>query len=250
MSYFPFTVVLSASVPSEKRSEKYQQDFIKIKNAQVQIEEAIIGLSRNIFQKNGRIIFGGHPSISPLVAMVAGEFHTRKKGSEDLSGNEIQQKPIMIFQSKAFEKVIPEDTTKLLNQGDSAIVWTDAANGEAYDETLKGKEQCLESLARMRRQMMEEEVDALVCMGGMEGVEQEFEIFRKMHPDKPIYILETTGGASSILAKRVAENDMVTVIDRNVNRKLEKLDERFELIPYAYITALIIHDLMNGKYRY
>jgi hypothetical protein len=246
MSYFPFTIILSASVPSGKRSEKYQQDFVKIKNAQIQIEEAIVGLSRNIFQKKGRIIFGGHPSISPLVAMVAGEFHNRQNDSEDTSRNENQQKPIVIFQSRAYEAVIPADTTNLLNQGDSAVVWTEAVNGEAFDKAKAGQEQCTGSLALMRRHMMEKNADALVCMGGMEGVEREFDLFSKMHPDKPIYILETTGGASRILAER-ARGAMVNVIDSNIISKIDKPDERFELIPYAYITALIIEDLMKRK---
>ncbi|WP_179412649.1 hypothetical protein HDF19_13155 [Mucilaginibacter sp. E4BP6] len=249
MSYFPFTIVLSASVPSGERGESYEQDFVKIKNAQVQIEEAIIGLSRNIFQKNGRIIFGGHPSISPLVAMVAGEFGGRKKGAENLSRNQQEQKPIMIFQSRAFQKVIPADTTALLNQADSTVVWTDAADGEEFNPALKGQEQCLQSLALMREQMMMEDVDALVCMGGMKGVEREFELFRTMHPRKPVYILESTGGASRILAENAANKEMVRVIDQNIKQNKEKTDERFELIPYAYLTAKIIADLAERRDR-
>ena len=67
MSKPKFKVLLSASVPSSSRSQIYQEEYTKINNAQIQIEEAIIGLSRNIFQAGGKIIFGGHPSISPLV---------------------------------------------------------------------------------------------------------------------------------------------------------------------------------------
>ncbi len=74
MRYDRFTVLLSASIPSEKRSEKYHTQYTKIKNAQIQIEEAVIGLSRNVFQSRGKLVFGGHPSISPLVAMIATEF--------------------------------------------------------------------------------------------------------------------------------------------------------------------------------
>ena len=73
MTYYPFTLLLSASVPSDKRDKR----FTKIKNAQIQIEEAVIGLSRNIFQAGGKIVFGGHPSISPLVALVATEYSVR-----------------------------------------------------------------------------------------------------------------------------------------------------------------------------
>src|SRR3954463_3886992 len=97
MSTRPFTILLSASVPSSARSEKYQENYTKIKNAQLHIEKAVIGLARNIFQAGGRLVFGGHPSISPLIAMVATEFPI-SPGST---------KPITIYQSLAYKKIIP-----------------------------------------------------------------------------------------------------------------------------------------------
>src|SRR5579859_7134628 len=177
MGDYTFTIFLSASVPSEKRDKKYLENYTRIENAQIQIEEAVIGLARNIFQAGGRIVFGGHPSISPLVAMVATEFNTDKG---------VGNKPITIYQSRAFEAVISKGSTDLLALGCTDIVWTDAVAGERFDPEIKGKSQFEKSLALMRGKMIQERLDAMVCMGGMEGVEAEFEIFRKIHPEKPV----------------------------------------------------------------
>jgi hypothetical protein len=249
-----FTILLSASVPSEKRSELYRENYTKIKNAQTQIEEAIIGLARNIFQAGGKIIFGGHPSISPLVAMVATEFRI-SKGIENMNRKESHEKPITIFQSKAYAEVIPEETSGLFKLGYSDIIWTDVVAGEKFDPTLSEQSQCKKSLRSMREKMMREKIDALVCMGGMEGVEEEFEMFRELHPNKKIYVLKTTGGASKLIANQFGNSNSIKVIDdiewesRTKNNFFTKneyfSEERFEIIPYSYVTALLVNDLLS-----
>lgn len=252
MSYYRFTILLSASVPSERRSQKYQENYIKIKNAQIQIEEAIIGLSRNIFQANGKIIFGGHPSISPLVAMVATEFRINKE-IENISRNEGREKPITIFQSRAYEKVIPNETTSLFTLGYSNIVWTDAVSGEEFNPSIKGELQCEKSLNLMRNQMINEQIDALVCIGGMEGVEREFEMFREYHPRKPIFLLKSTGGATKILADRYSNSENVRIMDsieyvKPVKEQIsEEVPEKFDIIPYSLITAMIVRNVISER---
>lgn len=257
MSYYRFTVLLSASVPSTKRSEKYNENYTKIKNAQIQIEEAVIGLARNIFQAGGKIIFGGHPSISPLVAMVATEFRLNKE-IENMKRNEEQEKPITIFQSRAYDKVIPKETTGLFTLGYSNIVWTDAVDGEEFNPIIQGKPQCEKSLTLMRRQMMEGNVDALVCLGGMEGVEQEFEIFRELHSRKPIFLLGSTGGATKILANEFCNDNFVRVIDnidyqKPIREKIKGVEgdysEKFDIIPYSFITGLIVKHILDNKHN-
>lgn len=254
MSYHPFTILLSASVPSEKRSKKYNENYTKIKNAQVQIEEAVIGLSRNVFQAGGKLIFGGHPSISPLVLMVATEFKINKN-IEDISRKEKQQKPVTIFQSRAYEKIIPSETTTLFNLGYSNIVWTDAIDGETFDPKIQDETQCEKSLDFMRKQMMHERIDALVCVGGMEGVEKEFEIFRDFYPKQPVFLLRSTGGASKILADEFSNNTFVKVADaidyQILNRENTKNEysQIFDIIPYSFITGLIVKDVTENTRR-
>jgi len=240
--YNSFTILLSASVPSEKRKEKYW----KIKNAQIQIEEAVIGLARNTFQAGGRLIFGGHPSISPLVAMVATEFDLNRNVEERRDGE--GQKPIVIFQSRAYEEVIPQETTGLFTLGYSDIVWTDAKNGEYYLPGKADSRQCAASLEEMRRVMIDRPIDALVCIGGMEGVEEEFRMFKERHPGKLIFLLERTGGATRILAQEFSTEKSIRVIDRLDDDEPVR-DERneFEIIPYGYITALIVQEIQRRR---
>lgn len=252
MSNYKFTILLSASVPSEKRSEKYQENYTKIKDAQIQIEEAVIGLSRNIFQAGGKIVFGGHPSISPLVAMIATEFPINKE-MENFKRNEREEKSINIFQSKAFEKVIPKETTSLFDLGYSEIIWTDAINEEEFNPKTQDKAQCERSLEFMRREMMKGKVDALVCIGGMDGVELEFELFHELHPEKPIFIFESTGGASKIIANRYSNLNGVRVVDKRDFSKYKKEMKKnesaakFEIIPYTFFTALIVDEIIKHK---
>jgi hypothetical protein len=245
MLHYRFSILLSASVPSDKRNEKYT----KIKNAQVQIEEAVIGLSRNVFQAGGKIIFGGHPSISPLVALVATEYSANK----EIENSKLNEKPINIFQSKAYEKVTPKETTSLFELGYSDIIWTDAKDGEEFNPKIQGSAQCQKSLEFMRREMMKTSIDGLVCIGGMEGVESEFELFRKLNPNKPIFILKSTGGASKILAEEYANSNVVRIFDDNdyskikTEKKEENPSEKFEIIPYSFITALIVKYIRDSK---
>jgi hypothetical protein len=247
MSFRWPSILLSASVPNINRNEKYLKEYPRIKDAQIQIEEAVISLCRNLFQAGGRIVFGGHPSISPLVKMVATEFDISKE-VENTKRNERGEKLIHIYQSRAYEKVIREAKNKF-DSDYFEVIWTDNRNDEYFDPSITGRPQCEESLAYMRAKMVNEKLDAMVCIGGMDGVEGEFELFQKVHSGKPIYLLESTGGATKILADSYARFDHINVIDRATykiteKRKDEKEDQpKFKIIPYTFITALIIEDI-------
>jgi hypothetical protein len=47
---------------------------------------------------------------------------------------------------------------------------------------------------------------AAVFIGGMEGVEREFRIFRSFHPETPVFPIGSTGSACEILLDRVKSN--------------------------------------------
>jgi len=253
---YKFTVLLSASVPSEKRSERYNEVYTKIKNAQIQIEEAIITLCRNIFHAGGRIIFGGHPSISPLVAMIASEFADSDNDEmEHLGVENRNDKKIIIYQSRAYEEVIPKETSILFELGYSEIKWVDAVDNEKCDLNIKNQTQCDKSLLSMRTKMIHEnEIDALVCIGGMDGVEKEFELFREYKPTAKIFILETTGGASKILAKEYSRSEFIKIPDTGYSRQIENKRQetgeeksKFELVPYSFLTSLIVKELTGNN---
>ena len=252
MANYRFTIALSASVPSVKRSEKYQEFYRRIPYAQIQVEEAVISLARNVFQAGGRLVFGGHPSISPLVTMVATEFPINGD-IEDLNRNEFGA-PVTIYQSEAYANGIAPQNSLLFNSGYAKVAWTPAVDNEQFDPTLTGTRQCLRSLTAMRKQMLSGNIDALVCVGGMEGVEEEFELFREQQFGRPIFLLASTGGATQIISDRYRENDNVYIFGNEANKlapkevlKNESLTHDLDLIPFSFQTALIVNRILSNR---
>lgn len=76
-------LLFSASVPAIERAEIYR----RIEAAEA-IEEAVVSLARAVLSEGGTLVCGGHPTISPLLALVVREYVTprlaeRPAGSED-----------------------------------------------------------------------------------------------------------------------------------------------------------------------
>ncbi|NTS41922.1 hypothetical protein HRG84_13480 [Flavisolibacter sp. BT320] len=207
MSPNRFSLLLSASVPSTSRADKYN----RVPDAQLFIEEALISLARVVFYQGGQLIFGGHPSISPLIAIVASEFAEEQKAES--STTLPQPARVRVFQSRAYEDVLPQETIGLYTSGLAEIIWTPAVEGERYDPTLDNQPQCVQSLRLLREKMFAESPAALVCMGGMEGVEEEFALFleRKTN-EKKIFLLPDTGGATALLAERHSNTQGIEIM--------------------------------------
>ncbi len=62
-------IFLSASLPSADRHQKYY-----INTNPLNITNAVVSFTECILKRNGNLIFGGHPTISPLVLTVARKF--------------------------------------------------------------------------------------------------------------------------------------------------------------------------------
>jgi hypothetical protein len=55
----------------------------------------------------------------------------------------------------------------------------------------------------MRERMIgSQDFAAGVFIGGMDGVEEEYKTFRRIHPDKPVYPIASTGAAALALYER------------------------------------------------
>lgn len=212
-------IFLSASVPAPRRAEQY----LRVEDAAFEIEQAVISLARAVFSEGGELVFGGHPAISPLVAMVAGEYREPRYVE---SSQEQLWAPIRIFQSRAFEGFLPNDTLLMYQLGYATITWVDAADGEKFDPNMRyDHPACPNSLRAMREAMIgRTRPEAMVCIGGMEGVEREAETFSELRRGAPIYVLERTGGASLILAGRLKN---IRVIDTETLNRIEHLKAEF-----------------------
>jgi hypothetical protein len=161
-------IFLSASVPERGRGDfdESADPFL----IQFAVRELItVCLGRR------RIVWGGHPSITPMVHAVCEDF-----GAE-------AEAPVALYQSRFFEGEFPE-----ANQFFNPILVNAVAGNKAA------------SLLALRRSMLQRPVTAAVFIGGMEGVLDEFAMFRELHgPNATVLALGAPGGAARDLATRL-----------------------------------------------
>ncbi|CRM48309.1 MULTISPECIES: SLOG domain-containing protein [Pseudomonas] len=170
------SIFLSASVPDIESPFYKKCDPVLIQAA----------LRSFLFSVLGRkhLVFGGHPSISPLILAAC----------EDL-GIE-NQNAVTIFQSKHFSKSFPEDNLQFAN----------------FIATPVG-ENLQASLDIMRNQMFSTyHYDGAVFIGGKEGIVTEYELFKQQCPLATVLALKSPGGAAAEI-KGLAENEDDELLD-------------------------------------
>ncbi len=160
------SVFLSASIPLPDRDARYWQtaDVIAIRDSIRALVSVVV--------PTGQIIFGGHPAITPLIRLLVREMRI-----------DVRQH-VILYLSRLFEQRFPPEVAEFED-----VRLVDAVAG---DEAA--------SLKEMRRTMLgSHEFDAGIFLGGMEGVEREYEMFRVLHPDKPALPIASTGAAARLL---------------------------------------------------
>ena len=166
-------IFLSASVPLVGRGNYHETaDPFLIQCAVRELVMAVI--------RTQQIVWGGHPAITPMIWSIC----------EDLGIN--YSKSVVLYQSRFFEDRFPEENNHFGN-----VVFVDAVpnNREA-------------SLLRMREAMLTRaELTTAVFIGGMEGVEAEYELFSSLHPAAKVLPVAAPGGAARQLAERIATLD-------------------------------------------
>ena len=163
------SIFLSAGIPSQHRQPNY------LKTADViAIRDSVRALV-NVVAPGGQIVFGGHPAITPLVRLLL-----RGMAPKVLHH-------VILYQSLFFKTRFPPEVSEF-----EQLRFIDAVEGDLDA-----------SLARMRGAMISaHNFDAAVFLGGMEGVEIEYGIFRRLHPDKPAYPVASAGAAARILSEK------------------------------------------------
>lgn len=173
-------IFLSASVPLPERDPQYYKtaDLIAIR-------DAVLALATIVLPKY-RLVWGGHPSITPLIYYVLQKMHVNI------------QEHVTLFQSRYFEKYFPEDNNKF--------------NNVTLTENLGDK---ISSLKLMRETMFKSyEFKAGIFIGGMEGVEEEYEMFKYFQPEALILPVASTGAASKIIYDNL-RNNKIDQFERN-----------------------------------
>jgi hypothetical protein len=199
------SVFLSASVPS-------RPGFPVDAHTEFVIEQAVVALVRTVLAESGRLVYGGHPTMSKLIAAVAPEYVSPTLGETNRS--------ITIYQSRYFSSVIPQETKDLERLGYARIVLTDADRADRPFNPSVREEQGLTSLEAMRTTMVKDaEPIVMLAIGGMEGIYREAMLFSQHVGAGRIFALETTSAAARHLARGTARLEGHTVPE---TRSLER----------------------------
>jgi hypothetical protein len=241
------TVFLSGSVPN-------REGFKRVPDAPFVIEQAVVGLARAVLAEGGRIVFGAHPSISPLVASVASEYKTVGQSGEPSR--------VIIYQSRAFEEVLPDETWDMVRFGFADLIWTDAKNGERYRKGEPASRYCPKSLTHMRERMIGETLPRLmVIVGGMDGVYEEVDLFQTLWRSSEesggasIYSAVRTGGAAQIvpgrerkgpLELRVLEEEWVRIEPAGEVKRIAIDLREFPIPPYPAMMQWLVRHISGG----
>ncbi len=182
---------VSSFFPRAFRPESVRRAFHR--RVRLRSHDAIVAIARGVFAGNGRLVFGGHPTITPLVLMVASEAEYGRRAAETTEDAHL----VVVYQSRLFAPLVTDETLALERLGRGTIRWTDAVAGESPTGDLRH----LRSLDLMRRTMVEEtQPVAAFFVGGMEGVVDELELVRALLPTIPAFPLGAAGGAAGTLA--------------------------------------------------
>lgn len=192
-------IFLSASIPLPERHPKYYDsaDIIAIRDSVIALASLVIG--------KHRIIWGGHPSITPLIYYVIERMLVNKLerndwelplNQEEKETIQIQlkekiQQHVLLYQSNIFKDKFPPENEKFKN----VVITEDLGDIPA-------------SIAEMRERMFNEnEFAAAVFIGGMEGIRDEYNMFKKFHPAALILPIASTGAAANIVYESLSPND-------------------------------------------
>ena len=158
-------IFLSASIPLLERHSKYLEtvDITAIRDAIIALTTAALPYCK--------LIWGGHPSITPLI------YNVMKKKNLNI------QEHVVLYQSLFFENKFPSDNNNFEN-----IILTEKGDDQAS------------SIKIMRDKMFKKnKFAAAVFIGGMEGIEDEYNMFKERHPNALLLPIASTGAATRII---------------------------------------------------
>lgn len=175
-------VFLSSSIPDPRRSPRYAKtaDTVAITSAVSALVHVILG--------RRPLVWGGHPAITPMIWAVA----------EDLGVKYGDW--VTLYQSKFFAEEFPEENKRFQN-----VVYVDSV-AESREKSLE----------HMREEMLGHGTfQAGIFIGGMDGILDEFQLFRSMQPQAKSVPIFSTGGAvlDLIGAEGVTDRDLWDEMD-------------------------------------
>ncbi|MDB5257795.1 MAG: Uncharacterized protein JWM14_2490 [Chitinophagaceae bacterium] len=161
-------IFLSASVPTPGKEDYYD-------TADAMAIHAAVRATVLVVAPKVRLVWGGHPAITTMVHHTIGRMTAEARHQ------------LKMYQSDYFKSVFPKE-----HQFFRHIQHIP----ETADKRI--------SITRMRHQMIEEnEFKAAIFIGGMKGVEKEYEIFSHAHPKALILPVASTGAAAKNIYEKM-----------------------------------------------
>lgn len=162
-------VFLSAGVPDPTAAHFVgDADSVAISSAVSALLQVTLG--------RRKLVWGGHPSITPMVWAFC-----------DSMGIDYGEW-VLLYQSRRFEDDFPEENQRFQN-----VIYTDRVGDDIPA-----------SLAAMRSRMLQENrFNAAVFIGGMGGILDEFQLFRRHAPNAAVLPIMSTGGAARLLGQQI-----------------------------------------------
>lgn len=224
-------VFLSASVPVR---QPYVEDA-----RPADIEEAIVSIARAVFARGGRMLFGGHPSVSPLIASVAGAYFPPNPDRPP------PERPIVTFQSEFFRRHLPDETWALHRMGWSVIEWTPNVN-DSREQSLEVMRHAMLGVPGISDDYLSRNAlrpaTVMFAVGGMEGIRDEADIL--LHQSAwhtPIYAVTSGGGAARRLVEELPE---VRHLEREfLEANAQHLPRDMAYLPYAAMAQWLLDNL-------
>ncbi|MGN6065376.1 hypothetical protein [Brevundimonas diminuta] len=175
-------VFLAAGVPDPKRGPAYAKtaDTVAITAAVSALIHVVLG--------RRPLVWGGQPGITPMVLEIA-----------EAIGVDYGRW-VHLYQSNFFEDIFPEDNSRFSNVTFTEVVEQDRER----------------SLKHMRERMFGEvRYGSAVFIGGMGGLMDEYELFRRQQPGAKVVPVISTGGAALDVAAAARTEDRDLVADRD-----------------------------------
>ena len=167
-------IFLSASVPVPGRGDFYEDaDPFLIQFAVRELLTLVLG--RRI------LVWGGHPAITPMVWSVCSSLDVDYSNA------------VQLYQSRLFEDAFPQENAHFGN-----VVYVDSVD---HDRNA--------SLLALRKRMLSRDYEAAVFIGGMEGLIEEYELFRERHPAAKTIAVGVAGGAARRLSQTAQERNRI-----------------------------------------
>jgi hypothetical protein len=157
-------IFLSASIPNQKDSKYFETaDLFAIRDAVRALATVVIPYTN--------LVWGGHPAITPLIRYVL--------TTMDINVHD----RVTLYLSNFYQQEFIDDNSAFGN-----VILVDSA--ETQEDSLK----------KLREQMFtENKFSAGIFIGGMKGVEDEFELFKHYQPHALLLPVGSTGGASRLI---------------------------------------------------